>query len=238
MKEIQNTGPAIWDKIFNDQDRARKTEGRYFYQLALKGIKRGESVCDAGCGYAFYLHDLMKKCGPTGSFIGLDFSAEALAKSRALACGYPNAHLLLADLLRLPLPDESVDRVFCAETLPYLLSGVEKGLKELGRISKKEVIFSLHTRGTYEIKDTPIEFHGNIVIEHKPGAKPPRIVFERKEIPKLVDALGPFRIALIQPFRWTDLMAASPAREDWPWFLPPKETIALYYVVAKRTGTP
>ena len=46
-------------------------------------------------------------------------------------------HLLLADLLRLPLPDEAVDRVFCAETLPYLLGEVETVLKELGRISKE-----------------------------------------------------------------------------------------------------
>ena len=234
MKRVENTGPAIWDKIFSDQDSARKTEGRYFYQLALKRIKQGETVCDAGCGYAFYLHDFLEKCGPSGSFIGIDFSAVALTKSVALADGYPNAHLLLADLLRLPLPDEAVDRVFCAETLPYLLGEVETVLKELGRISKKEVIFSLHAPGTYAIKGTPIEFQGNIVTEHKPGAKPPRRVFERKEILKLVEAMGPFRLALIKPFRWADLMDVSSAGEDWPWFLPPQETIALYYVVAKK----
>ena len=91
MKGVENTGPTRWDKIFDDQDRARKTEGRYFYQLALKRIRRGETVCDAGCGYAFYLHDLMRSCGPKGSFIGIDFSAVALTKSLALADGYPNA---------------------------------------------------------------------------------------------------------------------------------------------------
>jgi SAM-dependent methyltransferase len=238
MKGVENRSAALWDKIFNDQERAQKAEGRYFYQLALKRIKRGERVCDAGCGYAFYLHDLMKKCGPKGSFIGIDFSAVALTKSLALAHGYPNAHLLQADLLRLPLPDEAVDRVFCAETLPYLLRDVGKVLKELGRISKKEVIFSLHTHGTYEIKGTPTEFRGNIVIEHKPGAKPPRMFFERQEIPKLVEAMGPFRVALIKPFCWADLMDVSSAGEDWPWFLPPQDTIALYYVVAKKIPAP
>ena len=234
MKGVENRSAALWDKIIGDQDKAQKTEGRYFYQLALKRIKRGETVCDAGCGYAFYLHDLMKKCGPTGSFLGIDFSAVALTKSQTLVDAYPNAHLLPADLLRLPLPDEAVDRVFCAETLPYLLGDAAKVLKELGRISKNEVIFSLHTRGTYEIKGTPTEFRGNIVIEHKPGAKPPRRVFERKEIPKLVEAMGPFRVAQIKPFRWADLMDLSSVGEDWPWFLPPQETIALYYVVAKK----
>jgi SAM-dependent methyltransferase len=238
MKGVENRSAALWDKILSDQDSARKAEGRYFYQLALKRIKRDETVCDAGCGYAFYLHDLIKKCGPTGSFIGIDFSAVALSKSQALAEGYPNARLLLADLINIPLPDEAVDRVFCAETIPYLLGDAEMVLKELGRISKNEVIFSLHTRGTYAIKGTPTEFQGNIVIEHKPGAKPPRRVFERQEIPRLVEAMGPFRVALIKPFRWADLMDFSSAGEDWPWFLPPQETIALYYVVAKKIPAP
>lgn len=233
MKGVENNSPGPWDKIFNDQDRARKAEGRYFYPLALQRIQGGESICDAGCGYAFYLQDLMKKCGPKGSFIGIDFSAVALTKSRALADGYPKAHLLLADLLRLPLPDEAVDRVFCSETLPYLVGEVEAGLRELGRISKKEVIFSLHGPGTYAIKGTPTEFRGKIVIEHKPGAKPPRMIFEGQEIPGLVEAMGPFRVDLIKPFHWADLMDVS-TEGDWPWFLPPPETVALYYVVAEK----
>jgi ubiquinone/menaquinone biosynthesis C-methylase UbiE len=144
----------------------------------------------------------------------------------------------MADMLHIPIPDYSVDRVFCAETLPYLINvdDVEKALKELARISKKEVIFSLHSRGTYEIKGTQIEFHGNIVIEHKSGAKPPRIVFERDEILKLVGkSMKQFRVELIKPFRWIDLLDTRSTGEDWPWYLPPKETIALYYVVVQKT---
>jgi len=52
----------------------------------------------------------------------------------------------------------------------------------------------------------------------------------------MIEALGPFRPALIKPFRWGDLMDISTTGDDWPWFLPSRETIALYYVVAKRTA--
>jgi SAM-dependent methyltransferase len=236
MTAGEHSARAIWDRIFSDQDKASKTGGRYFYKLALERIRPGETICDVGCGYTFYLHDLMKKCGPRGSFIGIDFSSAALAKSAELANGYPNSRLVLADMLCLPMPDESVDRVFCAETLPYLLGEVETALQELARVSKQEVIFSLHTRGTYEIKGTQIEFRGNVVIEHKAGAKPPRIVFERDEIIRMTErSMRNFRVELIKPFRWIDLMDARTTGGDWPWYLPPEETIALYYVVAKKT---
>ena len=223
----------IWDRIFSSQDKAGATYGRYFYHLALKRIKPGETICDAGCGHAFYLHDLMKRCGPHGSFIGIDISSIALAKSLDLTSVYSNAHLVLADMRHLPLGDDAMDRVFCSETLPYLLEDTEAALKELARVSRQEVIFSLHTRGTYEVKGTQTELRGNIVIEHKPDAKPPRKFFERNEILEMVRSMGFFQIEMIKPFRWINLMDI-PAGEDWPWYLPPPKTIALYYVVAKK----
>ena len=225
----------IWNAIFNNDAKALKTGGRYFYRLALKRIKAGESICDAGCGYTFYMNDLMKRCGPHGSFIGVDFSSVALTKSSELTDQYPNARLILADILNIPIADGSVDRVFCAETLPYLIHHVGDALKELGRIARKEVIFSLHTRGAYEIKGTGNEYRGNIVIEHKPGAKPPRIVFDRDEILALVKKTMPhFHVRLIKPFRWLDLLDVELNDEEWPWYMPPKETIALYYVIVQR----
>ena len=145
MTSGEDKARVTWDRIFSDQAKEGKAAGRYFYQLAIEKIRPGETICDVGCGHTFYLHDLMKRCGPSGLFIGIDFSSVALAKSAELANGYPNACLVLADILHLPMPDDSVDRVFCAETLFYLLGDVERALKELARVSKQEVIFSLHT---------------------------------------------------------------------------------------------
>lgn len=233
MKTDKQNTPAIWNRIFSDPDRAGAAGGRYFYDRALKRVRPGEIVCDAGCGHAFYLHDLMKKCGPGGSFIGIDFSAVALTESMAYASMYPNVHLVQADMLHLPLNDNAVDRVFCSETLPYLLGDAGTALRELVRVAKREVIFSLHTRGTYEIKGTPTEIRGNIAIEHKPDAKPPRRFFERIEILDMVGSMGNIQADEIKPFRWRQLVDI-PDGEDWPWFLPPKETIALYYVVAAK----
>jgi len=237
MKSRALTACAIWDTIFSDQDKFKTTGGRYFYDLAIERIIPGETICDAGCGFTFYLHDLMRRCGPRGVFLGVDFSGVALAKSAALANDYANAHLILADIRRLPLPDGSVDRVFCAETLPYLLEDVEKVLKELSRVAKKEVIFSLHTRGTYEIQGTETEFRGNIVIEHKPGAKPPRRVFEEDEISEIMRKVGCLETEVMRPFRWSEIYEV-PDGMEWPWFLPPRECIALYYVAAKKIIQP
>ena len=229
MTSGEHEAQLIWDRIFSDEDKAGKTGGRYFYQLALDKIRPGETICDAGCGYTFYLNDLMRRCGPSGSFIGIDFSSVAIDQSMELTKGYLNAHLARADILHLPIPDNSVDCVFCSETLPYMLGDVEKALKELSRVTKKEVIFSLHTRGTYEIKGTKTEFLDNIVIEHKPGSKPPRRIFDEEEILKLVEDVGGLKLETMQPLRWSEIYEV-PDGMEWPWFLPPRTRIALYYI--------
>jgi len=224
---------AAWDGVLSDPKKARKASGSYFYRLALSRIARGERVCDAGCGCAFYLDELMARCGPEGCFVGVDFSSVAMEQSSYLAAGYRNAHLVLADMGRLPLRDGCVDLALCAEGLPYLLGEAEKGLQELVRVSNREVIFSLHTRGAYEVKGTGIEFRGDVVTEGKPGSKPPRRVFEREDILRMVERVGNLRIEAIQPLCWADLVSVrTPA--DWPWYLPPRETIALHFVVAHK----
>lgn len=223
----------IWDNIFSDPKKTRKSGGFYFYHLARERIKPGERICDAGCGYAFYLDDLMTRCGAHGLFLGVDFSAVALAQSARLTARHRNAHLVLADIGALPLPDNSVDRVLCGEGLPYLLDGAEQGLAEMARVSRREVIFSLHTRGAYEIKGTNIQFRDNVVFETKPGAKPPRRVFEKTEILQMVRSAGNLRVDLIEPLRWADV-CTMPGLAPWPSYLPPKERIALYYIVAHK----
>ncbi len=234
-KAVADSNTAVtWDRLFSDPLKTQKTRGLYFYRLALKRIKPGETICDAGCGYTFYLRELMRRCGRKGGFIGIDFSTVALTKSAMIAQGYRHVQLLLGDVRALPLSNDSVDRSFCAETLPYLLEDVERGLQELARVSRQEVVFSLPTRGQFEIKGTGNEFRGNLVIEHQPGAKPPRRVFEREEILQLVKSVGSLHVELIQPFPYMDLIDTRSSGGRWPWYLPPRETIALYYVVARK----
>jgi len=127
-----------------------------------------------------------------------------------------------------------MDRVLCSEGLPYLLGDAEEGLSELARISKREVIFSLHTEGVYEIKGTPIEIRGNIVEEKKPGFKPPRRFFEWEEIVKMVESIGSLKITTILPFLWENL-CQIPDGAPWPWYLPPQERIALFIIFEEKT---
>jgi SAM-dependent methyltransferase len=223
----------IWDSIFRDSKKIRKSGGLYFYRLALERIRPGDTICDVGCGYTFYLDDLIGRCGSRGLFLGVDFSSVALERSARLVQRYGNAHLLLADMRELPIADNSVDRVLCGEGLPYLLQDAEQALAEMARVTRDEVVFSVHTRGAYEIKGTPIEFIDNVVVEHKAGAKPPRRVFEEEEIQEMVSGVRALRLGVVKTLRWGDV-CTMPGSAAWPSYLPSKERIALYYVVARK----
>jgi SAM-dependent methyltransferase len=228
---------AIWDSVFRDAKKARKSGGLYFYRLALERIEPGDTICDVGCGYTFYLDDLMGKCSSRGLFLGVDFSSVAVQRSARLAKKHDNAHLLLGDMRELPIASSSFDRVLCGEGLPYLLGDAEQAFAEMARVARHEVVFSVHTRGAYRIKGTPIEFIDNVVVEHKEGAKPPRRVFEEAEVRQMVRRAANLRLELVEPLRWADV-CTMPGGAPWASYLPAKETIALYYVVARKTRRP
>jgi ubiquinone/menaquinone biosynthesis C-methylase UbiE len=83
----------------------------YFFDLA--GLSEGESVVDLGSGSGMDAFFAAIRVGPSGSVIGVDFTAEQLEKARAIAeeRGFAQVELREGRIERLPVEDSSRDCV-------------------------------------------------------------------------------------------------------------------------------
>jgi arsenite methyltransferase len=82
----------------------------YFFDLAE--LRPGESVVDLGSGSGMDVFFACARVGPRGRVVGVDFTAEQLAKARTLAqtAGFDQAEFRAGRIERLPI-DETVDCV-------------------------------------------------------------------------------------------------------------------------------
>ena len=80
---------------------------------ALAELKEGETVLDLGCGGGLDAFLAAQRVGWKGKVIGLDMTPEMVAKARinARAGNYTNVEFEVAEMEKLPLPDDSVDVV-------------------------------------------------------------------------------------------------------------------------------
>src|ERR1039457_3353948 len=84
---------------------------------ALAALQAGEVVLDLGAGGGFDVFIAGKKVGATGRAIGVDMTAEMLAKARKNIAAYrersglDNVEFRLGEIEHLPLADNSVDAV-------------------------------------------------------------------------------------------------------------------------------
>jgi arsenite methyltransferase len=81
--------------------------------IALAALKTGEAVLDLGSGEGLDAFLAARHVGPRGKVIGVDSSAETVAKATATATqnGYTNVEFLVGSMEDLPLEDQSVDVV-------------------------------------------------------------------------------------------------------------------------------
>lgn len=86
--------------------------------IASLDLKPGARVLDAGCGTGEVLRWLSDEVGPDGAIVGIDLAAAHAAAARASA---PSTALVLqADLLKAPLRSESLDLIWCMNTINHL----------------------------------------------------------------------------------------------------------------------
>jgi arsenite methyltransferase len=80
---------------------------------AIAELKEGESVLDLGCGGGLDVFLAAQRVGRKGKVIGLDMTSEMVEKAwaNARAGNYTNVEFGVAEIERLPLPDDSVDVV-------------------------------------------------------------------------------------------------------------------------------
>ena len=116
------------------------------YRLSLKhfmrlnhnrlGIRAGTKILDAGIGTGFLTVNLLKESPASPTIVGLDFSSGMLiGLNRWLTeLGLEDrVKLHLADMRRMPFPDETFDLVITSAAMEYL-PDVSEGISECGRV--------------------------------------------------------------------------------------------------------
>ena len=96
------------------------------------GIEPGYHVLDIGSGTGVLLPFLIAELGDEGKIVALDFSAEMLCQAQAKNF-QPIVGFAQADVLAIPLADNSVDLAICNSVFPHFDDKV-KALKEIARV--------------------------------------------------------------------------------------------------------
>ena len=83
----------------------------YFFDLAK--LAEGEAVIDLGSGSGMDVFFAAEQVGPSGTVVGIDYTAEQLAKARGIAteAGYSQVELREGRIEQLPADDASFDCV-------------------------------------------------------------------------------------------------------------------------------
>src|SRR4030042_5881756 len=124
--------PVAYDKWFTTSIGflVKKYEAELI--LDLLKPKPGEIILDAGCGTGVFTFDILS----LGSkVIGIDISLPMLVQAGKKLKGF-RFPMVLADVLKLPFPENSFDKVVLMTALEFIEDG-KGAIGELFRVTKK-----------------------------------------------------------------------------------------------------
>ena len=129
LQEYFDQLAPTWDK---ELTRERlKCLGKIVKEL---GIKPGYYVLDIGSGTGVLLPFLIAELDNEGKIVALDFSMEMLVQAQAKDFP-PIVGFAQADVLAIPVADNSVDLAICNSAFPHF-NDKDKALKEIARALK------------------------------------------------------------------------------------------------------
>lgn len=104
---------------------------------AYAHLRPGEVVVDLGCGGGLDIFLASPKVGPEGRAIGIDMTPEMIERARRNAekGGFTNVEFHLANIDKLPLPDNSVDCVI-SNCVINLAPDKQAVFREIARVLK------------------------------------------------------------------------------------------------------
>jgi ubiquinone/menaquinone biosynthesis C-methylase UbiE len=114
--------------------------------LEALAVRRGQTVCDMGCGNGYYTIELARRVGPRGRVLAVDIQPEMLhlLSERAKAEGLKNIELIENTPIDPKLPANSCDLILLVDVYHefaypvHMLEAMRQALKPDGRIALVE----------------------------------------------------------------------------------------------------
>jgi ubiquinone/menaquinone biosynthesis C-methylase UbiE len=162
-KDFFNARAAIWDEQVTEKDAGKLKD-----MIARLDIKAGSTVLDVGTGTGVFVPFLLKKIGPEGKLVCLDYAGEMLKICQTK--GFQgNITYINADIMENRLADESFDGVVCYSVFPHF-EDKTGALREIYRLLKNGGrLFICHTSGREAINEVHRslpEVHDHLIPEN------------------------------------------------------------------------
>ena len=139
-REIAQTMHFVGAAWLVRESRQREEDCRLL--LEALDVRRGQTLCDMGCGNGFYTLELARRVGPTGTVYAVDIQPEMLRllADRAGAEGLTNIRPVLGTAIDPRLPRGAVDMVLCVDVYhefshpERMLAAIRDSLADGGRL--------------------------------------------------------------------------------------------------------
>jgi SAM-dependent methyltransferase len=189
-REIAHQAEAIWN--WDSPSGRRRADRRARIFVEQGGLSAGRLALELGCGTGIFL----EKVAPAGArIVGLDLSADLLAKARARLVAVTNVVLHRGNAERMPYAPSSFDTVYGSSVLHHL--DLDRALGEVFRVLRPggRCVF---TEPNILNPQVAIMFHLGLTKRYF-GVSPDELAFSRFRAARSLKAAG-FAAAEVVPF--------------------------------------